>query len=64
MNKFISNHKMQVAALIPAAGIGSRMKADCPKKYLKVAGKKIIKHSISAILKHPRICQIIVPLNK
>ncbi|MFP3029365.1 MAG: 2-C-methyl-D-erythritol 4-phosphate cytidylyltransferase [Arsenophonus sp.] len=64
MNKFISNHKMQVAALIPAAGIGSRMKADCPKQYLKVAGKTIIEHTIFAFLKQPRISKIIVSLNE
>ncbi|MGP1953985.1 MAG: 2-C-methyl-D-erythritol 4-phosphate cytidylyltransferase [Arsenophonus sp. NC-QC1-MAG3] len=63
MNKFMSNHKIQVAALIPAAGIGSRMKANCPKQYLKVAGKTIIEHTISALLKQPRISEIIVSLN-
>lgn len=63
MNKFISNHKVQIAALIPAAGIGNRMKAACPKQYLKVAGKTIIEHTVSALLKQPRISQIIVSLN-
>ncbi|MGP1930525.1 MAG: 2-C-methyl-D-erythritol 4-phosphate cytidylyltransferase [Arsenophonus sp. ET-DL12-MAG3] len=64
MNKFISKHKTQIVALIPAAGIGSRMKADCPKQYLKIAGKTIIEHTISALLKQPRISKIIISLNK
>ena len=64
MNKFKSNHKVQVVALIPAAGVGSRMKADCPKQYLTVAGKTIIEHTLSALLKQPRISQLIVSLNK
>jgi 2-C-methyl-D-erythritol 4-phosphate cytidylyltransferase len=31
-------------ALIPAAGVGARMGADCPKQYLPVAGKPILRH--------------------
>ncbi|MFP3014091.1 MAG: 2-C-methyl-D-erythritol 4-phosphate cytidylyltransferase [Arsenophonus sp.] len=64
MNKFRSNHKIQIVALIPAAGFGRRMKTYCPKQYLKVAGKTIIDHTISALLKQPRISHIIVVLNK
>ncbi|MFP3019280.1 MAG: 2-C-methyl-D-erythritol 4-phosphate cytidylyltransferase [Arsenophonus sp.] len=64
MNKLIFNNKIQVVALIPAAGIGSRMQTNCPKQYLKIAGKTIIEHTISVLLKQPRISQIIVLLNK
>lgn len=28
-----------IVALIPAAGVGERMKADCPKQYLPIAGE-------------------------
>lgn len=31
-------------ALIPAAGVGARMGAECPKQYLPVAGKPILRH--------------------
>lgn len=31
-------------ALIPAAGVGARMGTDCPKQYLPVAGKPILRH--------------------
>lgn len=31
-------------ALIPAAGIGARMDAHCPKQYLSVAGKPMLMH--------------------
>ncbi|MDX7997809.1 2-C-methyl-D-erythritol 4-phosphate cytidylyltransferase [Xenorhabdus sp. Reich] len=53
----------EIVALIPAAGIGSRMKSDCPKQYLDVAGKTIIEHTLAALLEHPRIQRIIVALN-
>lgn len=64
MNKFKSKHKIQVVALIPAAGNGSRMKANYPKQYLKVAGKTIIDHTIAVLLNQPRISKIIISLNK
>ncbi|NYS34801.1 2-C-methyl-D-erythritol 4-phosphate cytidylyltransferase, partial [Streptococcus danieliae] len=42
----ITSSAAPIVALIPAAGIGSRMNADCPKQYLSVAGKTIIEHTI------------------
>lgn len=36
--------------VIPAAGIGSRMGADCPKQYLMLAGKSILYHTLSLFL--------------
>lgn len=30
--------------LIPAAGVGARMAADCPKQYLPLAGKPMLRH--------------------
>ncbi|SUC39230.1 2-C-methyl-D-erythritol 4-phosphate cytidylyltransferase [Proteus mirabilis] len=50
-------------AVIPAAGIGSRMQATCPKQYLKIGRLTILEHTINALLKHPRISQIIVAIN-
>ncbi|MGO2306966.1 MAG: 2-C-methyl-D-erythritol 4-phosphate cytidylyltransferase [Providencia sp.] len=52
-----------IVALIPAAGIGSRMNADCPKQYLQIAGKTIIEHTINALLLNPLIQCIIVVLS-
>ncbi|MEX0445495.1 2-C-methyl-D-erythritol 4-phosphate cytidylyltransferase [Xenorhabdus sp. SGI246] len=53
----------EIVALIPAAGIGSRMKSECPKQYLNVAGKTIIEHTLSVLLEHSRIQQIVIVLN-
>ena len=36
----------KIMAVIPAAGIGSRMKADKPKQYLEIAGKTILEQTI------------------
>lgn len=51
-----------VIAIVPAAGIGSRMRADCPKQYLHLAGKTILEHTLERLLSHPAIAQVIVAL--
>lgn len=49
-------------ALIPAAGIGSRMCADRPKQYLALAGKTIIEHTLACFLGHPQLRGVVVSL--
>lgn len=58
----ISDH-IQVTALIPAAGIGTRMQCECPKQYLIIAGKTILEHALAILLAHPRISQVVVALH-
>lgn len=53
----------QVIAVLPAAGIGSRMQADCPKQYLTIGHQTILEHAIHALLRHPRITQVIVAIS-
>lgn len=53
----------EVIAVLPAAGIGSRMQAECPKQYLSVGGKTLIEHSIRALLQSGRVTQVIVALS-
>lgn len=54
----------EVIAIIPAAGIGKRMKSIIPKQYIMIAKKTIIEHTINTLLLHPKIKNIIVVLNK
>lgn len=61
MNK--SNSTLPIIAVIPAAGIGSRMQSICPKQYLKIGGLTILEHTINALLKHPRISLIVVAIS-
>ncbi|WON76258.1 2-C-methyl-D-erythritol 4-phosphate cytidylyltransferase [Serratia sp. UGAL515B_01] len=53
----------QVIAVLPAAGIGSRMQADCPKQYLTIGHQTILEYAIHALLRHPRITQAIVAIS-
>ncbi len=47
-------------ALIPAAGIGSRIGGDTPKQYLTVAGKSLLAHAVAALISESRIEKIFV----
>jgi len=48
--------------IIPAAGIGARMNADCPKQYLKLNGKTVLEHTLDCFIHHPRISGVIVAI--
>lgn len=48
------------AAIIPAAGSGTRMNAATPKQYLNLAGKPIIIHTVTAFITCQDISQIVV----
>ena len=53
-----------VWAVIPAAGIGSRMHNDTAKQYLRFQGKTIIEHCLDRLLSHPQIDGAIVVLRE
>jgi len=48
--------------IIPAAGTGSRMRADRPKQYLSLAGKTVIEHTLDCFINHPQITAIFVAI--
>ncbi len=52
-----------IVAILPAAGIGSRMQSECPKQYLRIGEHTILEHSAYSLLKHPRIKRMIVVLH-
>ena len=54
----------KIIAIIPAAGVGSRMQADKPKQYLTILGKTVLQHTLEIMLSHPAISRVIVALSK
>ncbi|MDK2598511.1 2-C-methyl-D-erythritol 4-phosphate cytidylyltransferase [Pseudoalteromonas obscura] len=58
MNKAIS-----LAAVVPAAGVGSRMGLNHPKQYLKIGDKTILEHTLSKLSQVDTINQIIVAVS-
>lgn len=51
---------MNVYAILPAAGLGTRMAADKPKQFLALYGVPILIHTLRAFASVPRITEIIV----
>jgi len=49
-------------AIIPAAGVGTRMGTEVPKQYLPLYGKTILEHSLKHICGHDAIKGIVVVL--
>ncbi|SHI27598.1 2-C-methyl-D-erythritol 4-phosphate cytidylyltransferase [Ferrimonas marina] len=47
-------------AVVPAAGVGKRMGGALPKQYLPLHGRPILSHTLSCLLSHPRVAQVIV----
>lgn len=57
------NTKNRFIALIPAAGIGTRMGEKCPKQYLSLGQKTVIEHCLATFLDHPAFLKVVVVLN-
>lgn len=45
---------MNIAVVIPAAGVGSRMQADRPKQYLTLLGKTVLQHTVEKLAALPQ----------
>lgn len=42
-------------AIVPAAGVGTRMGSAVPKQYLELNGRAVIDHTLERILLHPSV---------
>ena len=54
---------MRNIAIILAGGTGQRLGDAIPKQFLKVAGKKVIEHTLDVFQNHPQIDEIAVVSN-
>lgn len=50
-------------AVILAGGKGSRLGSELPKQFVKIAGKKVIEHTLDVFESHPEIDEIAVVSN-
>lgn len=64
MNEAASDARPQTTArhvaVVPAAGVGSRLGADRPKQYLALGGKTVLECTVLALLSDPRFDLVIV----
>jgi 2-C-methyl-D-erythritol 4-phosphate cytidylyltransferase len=49
--------------IVPAAGVGKRMLASCPKQYLEINNQSILTHTTNRLLSHPKISKVIIVLS-
>lgn len=60
----MSTDKQGIVAVVPAAGVGSRMKADRPKQYLTINAITILEHTINKLLSHPQVSKVVVAVSE
>ncbi len=58
-----ANNSSSFNVLIAAAGSGSRMGDICPKQYVKIQGKSILRHTIERFLACPGLQELRVIIN-
>jgi len=61
MNK--AQTEPQFIVIVPAAGVGKRMLASCPKQYLEIDNQSILAHTTNRLLSHPKIVKVIIVLS-
>lgn len=54
--------QVSIWAVIPAAGIGSRMQSDIPKQYLPLSGSTVIANTINRLLSSEHVKGLVVSL--
>jgi 2-C-methyl-D-erythritol 4-phosphate cytidylyltransferase len=50
-------------AVVPAAGVGSRVGAAVPKQYLPLRGRAVIDHALDPFLDHPAVAGVVLALS-
>lgn len=50
-------------ALVPAAGVGTRLGSALPKQYLRVGQQSMLWHAVHALCLHPDIDRVVVALS-
>ena len=58
----MENKNTSLAVVIPAAGVGKRMQAHCPKQYLTINHQTILEHTVLRLLSHPEVSLIVISL--
>ena len=54
----------KLIVIVPAAGVGKRMQANCPKQYLRINNETILFHTVMKLLNHPLIEQVVIALGE
>lgn len=58
------NSDKNIWVVIPAAGVGRRMKTDTPKQYLLLNDKTVLEHTLAVFDKHDAVSEVVVAVSK
>ncbi|WMN59049.1 2-C-methyl-D-erythritol 4-phosphate cytidylyltransferase [Pseudoalteromonas xiamenensis] len=56
-------NRVKIAAVIPAAGVGSRMQLNFPKQYLVIQDQTILEHTTNKLLALPCISTVLIAIS-
>ena len=59
----LSKNNQKFIVVVPAAGVGKRMLASCPKQYLTLNDETILSHTINRLLSHKNIEKIVLAIS-
>jgi len=62
-NPVLLPENQQFIVVVPAAGVGKRMLASCPKQYLTIDNQTILSHTINRLLSHKNIAKVVLAIN-
>ncbi len=54
----------KTAAVVVAAGRGQRFGGDLPKQYAPLAGQCVLRHSIAALQRHPKVDRVLAVIHR
>jgi 2-C-methyl-D-erythritol 4-phosphate cytidylyltransferase len=60
----MSNLLGHFIVVVPAAGVGKRMRSSCPKQYLTIENITILEHTVQRLLSHDAISHVIIALGE
>jgi len=55
--------EQRIWAVIPAAGVGARMRSHVPKQYLPLLDKTVIEHTLEIFISHRAVAGIVVAIS-
>ena len=62
-NAILSNISQKFYVVVPAAGVGKRMLASCPKQYLMLNNQTILSHTVNRLLSHKNISKVVLAVS-
>ncbi len=58
----MGNNQDPIWAIVPASGVGARMRGQTPKQYLPLCGKPVLVHTLDRLLSFDDVCGVILVL--